>query len=757
MTVENQIPSQSFTANGTQSAFAFNFYVEGKDNIEVQQNGNMVSANNYKYEQTTNSILFNIVPKAGDTIEIKRVTPIDRSIQYATYDNSFRPEVLNYDLDRIIRILQELGFISTVLAARLAKEILDRTKGDQLLQDQILQEVEQRLKTDKYLQEQITSNDFDISVLFIGLKQEIKDRIQGDRDVARDARDYTDFMLKMNNSANIFDGIADNIVITENGDSQRKINNKFNNLLDPNTGLVKDQVVQTWSKRSQDDKNKDVVSALDFGVIPDSTSDQTDKFDSFLNYLREHGIKGIIPKGTYIVSCTKPKVFGKVGEADYSSFLYALDISGIDLEGITTGYRGGAGVVIKCSERNGVALFQNSVSVSNTSYRIQGLKIVNAGVVLRMTYALHCDISRIYSDDCDEGIILGEATMAAGAMCNQFSNINIRSTGRALDLRGKTWNNANVFTNCFFTGGIPSRIHCNGGYGALSTTFIGGEFNDITSNKNHGIELGRCSGVNFYGVYFEPHGHAVVLDGAHDVNFYGCTFGSTNTEATESSVPCIIYHRTGSASVTIVGGNVWMAKADGSQDGMRLVYSDKPSSFNLSIVRTPYQYGGGLSKNWGVVDVDNLVNLNSFTGSYTFETPVQFSKEGKQILNLGSDSKVVYQVINNQVQVRVFIRINADSILETGEYYIRSNFLPIQSSQGSALFTVSGVSADSGTISISSNNANMFLRRKRYTTKVDESGKNFTTTENSLYISSSILKDMDKDGCVVSGTLNYIW
>lgn len=47
----------------------------------------------------------------GDVIEITRATSADRATTYATYNNSFRPEVLNKDIDRIWLKLQELGVV----------------------------------------------------------------------------------------------------------------------------------------------------------------------------------------------------------------------------------------------------------------------------------------------------------------------------------------------------------------------------------------------------------------------------------------------------------------------------------------------------------------------------------------------------------------------------------------------------------------------------------------------------------------------
>lgn len=101
MTVENTNPIQHFTANGETTVFAISFAVEGKDNIKVTVNGSVVSVNDYSYDALTKAVVFNAAPEDGVEVVVERVTSLDRSINYQTYDNSFRPETLNYDLDRI--------------------------------------------------------------------------------------------------------------------------------------------------------------------------------------------------------------------------------------------------------------------------------------------------------------------------------------------------------------------------------------------------------------------------------------------------------------------------------------------------------------------------------------------------------------------------------------------------------------------------------------------------------------------------------
>lgn len=130
MTVENQIPIQHFTANGSTTVFAINFVVKGKDNIKVTVNSTDVSANDYSYEASLNAVVFNTAPVDGVEVVIERVTSLDRSVNYQTYNNSFRPETLNYDLDRIWHVLQEQNIVDAEILARIKEEIEWRRTHD---------------------------------------------------------------------------------------------------------------------------------------------------------------------------------------------------------------------------------------------------------------------------------------------------------------------------------------------------------------------------------------------------------------------------------------------------------------------------------------------------------------------------------------------------------------------------------------------------------------------------------------------------
>lgn len=169
MTVESQIPYQSYTANGLQTSFALGFYVEDKGNFFVKKDDSVVNVNDYIYDSTTNSISFNTAPPQDCLVEIERVTSVDRSTTYATFNNSFRPEVLNYDIDRIWRKLQELAYTDSVLFLKLIKEISDRIAVDTALQAQI-----------DSLDDQVSLNTTNIEQLINNLSQEIAERIRVD-------------------------------------------------------------------------------------------------------------------------------------------------------------------------------------------------------------------------------------------------------------------------------------------------------------------------------------------------------------------------------------------------------------------------------------------------------------------------------------------------------------------------------------------------------------------------------------------------
>lgn len=217
MTVENQTPYQSFTANGSQTNFALGFYVDDKNHFEINKNDQAVSKNDYSYNSSSNSIVFNSTPKIGDVIEVKRSTSADRATNYATYNNTFRPETLNKDIDRIWLKIQELGVEDMLL-----RVYVDRMHIEQKdyidNKDQIIQNIINDLRN--YVNQQ----DNGLNSQIINLKNYVN---HGDTNLSNSInslRNYTD--QQDSNQKVYFENL-----ITSQGTSLKQLNDQYNGLM----------------------------------------------------------------------------------------------------------------------------------------------------------------------------------------------------------------------------------------------------------------------------------------------------------------------------------------------------------------------------------------------------------------------------------------------------------------------------------------------------------------------------------------------
>lgn len=258
MTVENQFPYQSFTANGLQTNFALGFYVDDKNHFDVKKNDQTITKNDYSYNSSSNSIVFNTAPKQGDLIEVQRSTVADRATNYATYNNSFRPEVLNKDIDRIWLRIQELGVSDALLKIYGDKQNLEQ-KNYIDNQDQAIKQIIEDLRN--YVNQQDNSLNSNINNL----------------------KNYVD--NQDNSQNNYFTDLID-----KQGVSLRQLNNYYDNLMQRIADIAVDKgweasfvvdstigKTQAAINASQAIKNKEYrINVLDYGVIlNDKTVDNT--------------------------------------------------------------------------------------------------------------------------------------------------------------------------------------------------------------------------------------------------------------------------------------------------------------------------------------------------------------------------------------------------------------------------------------------------------------------------------------------------
>ncbi|MHA3051826.1 hypothetical protein [Acinetobacter sp. ANC 4640] len=134
MTVSNQTPYVEYTANGSTTNFALTFNCDNANNLIVKVN-DVESIGTWTLQGT--SIVFITAPIAGSIVSIERNTPLERSTDYQTYDDSFSPKPVNKDFDSIWWKLQELYYklINKVSIKRKINTVGGLTGGGDLSSD----------------------------------------------------------------------------------------------------------------------------------------------------------------------------------------------------------------------------------------------------------------------------------------------------------------------------------------------------------------------------------------------------------------------------------------------------------------------------------------------------------------------------------------------------------------------------------------------------------------------------------------------
>ncbi|WP_407477281.1 hypothetical protein [Acinetobacter baumannii] len=246
MAVPEQTPFIEYTANGTTTVFPLPFQCDKAEYLIVNLDGNEAPVGSWSL--VNGSVTFNTAPAYGVVVNIERNTPFQRTTDYQSYNNSFRPAPVNKDFDLIWWKLQELGYRDQVIWLALVKEIADRIAGDEDLQNQI-NTIDEWLGN---LQENVDQNTNDIEQLVNDLSKEIADRIKGDQILK-------DMFLSMIDEA-INEGTINALAITH-VDSLEGLN-AISNVWDGRTIYVKDlgnyrydALSTSWVKAYQDADN----------------------------------------------------------------------------------------------------------------------------------------------------------------------------------------------------------------------------------------------------------------------------------------------------------------------------------------------------------------------------------------------------------------------------------------------------------------------------------------------------------------------
>lgn len=124
MAVPEQTPYIEHTGNGVTTSFALEFQCESKDHLIVLVDD--IEPPIATWSLTGGNVVFTTAPAAGKKITLQRNTPFNRTTDYQSYNNSFRPPAVNKDFDWIWWKLQELGVGDWLL-----KLYVDRLHGEQ--------------------------------------------------------------------------------------------------------------------------------------------------------------------------------------------------------------------------------------------------------------------------------------------------------------------------------------------------------------------------------------------------------------------------------------------------------------------------------------------------------------------------------------------------------------------------------------------------------------------------------------------------
>lgn len=209
MAVQPQTPYIEHIANGTTTGFNLGFECDNQDHLIVLVDDiePVVGA----WSLTGGAVVFGAAPADGNKITIQRNTPFERKRDYQSYDNSFRPPVVNKDFDWIWLKLQELGVADWILGNRITalKSYVDEKDG-QLQQNINNLKGYVDLKDDElraYLMEEI--------------------RKQG---VALDQLDdYYNYLMQRLAQIAVDRGWSADFVVTTDGSTQQQVNDRVGN------------------------------------------------------------------------------------------------------------------------------------------------------------------------------------------------------------------------------------------------------------------------------------------------------------------------------------------------------------------------------------------------------------------------------------------------------------------------------------------------------------------------------------------------
>ena len=418
MAVQEQTPYQEITANGVTTSFVLDFDCENKDHLIVTLDGLEPPVGDWSL--IGGSVVFITAPANDVLVTIQRNTPLSRTTDYQSYNNSFRPWSVNGDFDRIWLKLQELGVVDWLLSKRIDKEILDRIQAD-IQYDLLAQGREQELKV--YLESIV------------------------------------------------------------------------NNLTGENTLPLRDLYIQTWSGRTQEQKNKENISAQDYGAVGNGTTNDSAAFTNLeleytgrtIDLLGKTYLVNSVPTGNNYINGSFLKTDGKTVQANNTDALIsALADTGYDSAvpndqitwlGTYCAFTGGV------TNRHTRANIASQICRADFARSMNGASIysyaggnISANIAARTSQATSPQTVNVGTEEClaqgFAGVNVGaQFSLADGSRCgNVVARYCFAGGGRLASNFGSHQSYAGagwgLWTDLTFTGGVLTGVTIlNGGQG----------------------------------------------------------------------------------------------------------------------------------------------------------------------------------------------------------------------------------------------------------------------------------------------------
>jgi hypothetical protein len=108
MAVPEQTPYKEYAGNGVTTNFALGFTCDLKRELKVFIND--IESELSTWSLTSGSVSFTTAPALGSKIAFKRATKLERTTNYLSSNNSFRPEAINKDFDRVWYAIQDQNY-----------------------------------------------------------------------------------------------------------------------------------------------------------------------------------------------------------------------------------------------------------------------------------------------------------------------------------------------------------------------------------------------------------------------------------------------------------------------------------------------------------------------------------------------------------------------------------------------------------------------------------------------------------------------